>query len=122
MGKQITNETEVIRRVGLLARLSRPSPVPVQGQGSGSSPWYGNTSVGVAWTARTSHDSGAKPSDPSRYAGVRPSVIRLGGVAPRVVRTCSRHASGVGVAGSRGSPATIASRWVQARGTTSTRE
>jgi len=84
-------------------------------------PCSGKTESRVARTARSIGSSGLAPLDQSRYSGDRPSVIRAGASRPSRLRTCSRQPSGVGVAGSTSAPAAIPIRWLQARGTTSTK-
>jgi len=91
---------------------------PWHGQ-SGRSPNSGNTAERVSLIERSSHESGSKPSEKSRYTGSEPSVIASGAGTPTRSATWSRQLAGVDDAGSSGVPPRMASRWVQERGTTS---
>src|SRR3954471_12658998 len=83
-------------------------------QKPGSRPSSGNTARRVAMIAWSSRLSGEKPSSKCRYDTVAPSPMVSGAYGPiRPPQSC-----GVGVPGASGVPPTMASRWVQARGTT----
>src|SRR4051812_34862336 len=97
----------------------RSDHVPEEGRWFGvqkprSRPSSGNTARRVAMIAWSRRLSGEKPSSKWRNDTVTPSPIVSGAYCPMR----SRHSCGVGVAASSGRPPTMASRWVQARGTT----